>query len=306
MPMSNGFMQNPMMSGQQSFQRQQGPMMGMQNQMNNGGPMSMNNMMGGTGGGQYRPPPGKFWPNNVADFRVKPELEGGQEIPVTCDENVVMLHMAYTESAMDDNFVENVKRGKLFPIWCRSSGNKNEDHAKAKALGEALSMQIPNVCWEQLVSTPNKKEWRVRPLAAYSEDFDKLLVRKTLHFDMTGNDVGKPEEFLGSTAAASQSSGSAQGLPGNVLSALNQLIVSQQETQAELRSQKAEMVNLKNIRRAKTPDLPIHRPLSKTVLESGNPSEKKRTKSGEKVADGESAVNTPVDGGAEDKMDDDV
>ena len=79
---------------------------------------------------QQSTPARKFKPNNVSDLRVVNETT--QNTPVNCDEGISFLHMPISEHLMEDGFAENVRRGQLFPIWVRSSGDRNADHKKQR------------------------------------------------------------------------------------------------------------------------------------------------------------------------------
>ena len=80
---------------------------------------------------------------------------------------------------MENGFTENVRRRQWFPMWVRSSGDKNADHKKkSQALGEVISMTMPDVFWNQMVKTvkDNKKEWKIKPMSSYQEDAKNKMV----------------------------------------------------------------------------------------------------------------------------------
>ena len=81
-----------------------------------------------------RPPARKIWANQVSDHRLF--AEASQNTPMTCDEGAAFIHIAVSENLMEDGFAENLRRGKVFTIWVRSSGDRNADHKKARALSE--------------------------------------------------------------------------------------------------------------------------------------------------------------------------
>ena len=138
-----------------------------------------------------RPPPGKFFGNQVCDMRVP---RGENAPPVTADEWVVFLHMCFAEEAMDDNFVDHVRKGKLVPVWVRSSGDRWKDRERSKAMGENMSLAMSNVAYEQAVKSLSAG-WKWKMMAAYAED---LSVKKALQFDIgKGDSPASPEGAQG-------------------------------------------------------------------------------------------------------------
>ena len=108
---------------------------------------------------QPRQVPGKFWPNNVADFRTNTDNLVAQ------DEETLFVHMAFTESAMADYFGDLVKKGRLFPVFVRSSGDRAKDHTRVKMLSEVLPSNTQDVFWSLVCQeiAAKKKEWLMKP-----------------------------------------------------------------------------------------------------------------------------------------------
>ena len=214
-----------------------------------------------------RPPPGRFFAKDVADFRIGTMDDLN---PVTADEEAAFLHLAFTEAAMHDCFFENARRGKLTPMFVRSSGDRSVDAERAKVLSELIGLGMPQVAWNQLVEKIKevKKSYKMKTLDSYSDDLATVVAKKTsvspktLQFDISEQGTASPGP------SASQT-----GNDGHQMSAVLDAMAKMMNTQSETMR---EMQKLRT--RAQTPE-GRGRPQSRNREDdpgSGNPADRKR------------------------------
>ena len=221
---------------------------------------------------QDRPPPGRFYVNQVTDLRI-PTAEC-DPLPVTADDEVAFIHIALTENCMHDCFFENAKKTKLTPIFVRSSGDRRLDMERSQVLSELIGLGMPAVAWDQMINKLQevKSGFKVRTMESFSEDMPMILQAKTesraLSFDISDkkgiSSTGDCSSSLG--ASASQSGPSEVAA---MMAAMTKMMTTQNE-------QMLQMQKLQTAReRVKTPDGRA-RPKVAEDPGSGNPAARKR------------------------------
>ena len=121
--------------------------------------------------------------------------------------------------------------------------------------------------------TLQKREWKIKTASVYSGDLEELLKKQVAQFDISDN--GRNMDMDGTpnspTSPSISSSGSSKNAEmAQMMEVMKQMLVSQQETSAQLLRQSSRS-------RVRTPETPVRAP-QENAPPSGNPRAKKASK----------------------------
>ena len=95
--------------------------------------------------GQRRNPPAKVWPNMMNDFRQ------GSGLPNIGDDENPDLEFLWCVFNGTENLNNNVKKERLFPMFCKAHEVMDKNHSRADALSRRVDLSMDSPAWKRIL-----------------------------------------------------------------------------------------------------------------------------------------------------------